>query len=181
MKREFLILFLVMLLCGCAAIKQGYQDYQTGSNTELSEGEKSPEQEAQGWAALFGPYAGTALTVLTPFFAWKRGRRIRKGLPVNENPATGFLGSKVGLEAIVQQVSNVTAGIFEFGGEQSGFKRAWKVAMSTILGLVGIAIAFPEAKDFFLSNPDIAFYISGLAALFGGIEKELSKVQPVSK
>ena len=185
MRKIALLLLCLSVLIGCGHIKQGIQDTKTGLSSPVEEGEKSPKDEAREITDILAPipYVGTAVPVLivplTFFFAWRRGRRIRKNLPVNKNPITGSWGQKVGLEAIVQEASNVIAGLFEVGKEGSGLRRVWKVGLALLFGLGTTAAASPDAQRFILSHPDVIALIGALSAGFAGLEKKLSQVQPL--
>lgn len=185
--RKILILgFAVIALTGCAFLQQAKDDYRLGKDTPIAEGEASPNDQAQNIGQILavlpggGAVAPTAVTILTGLFAYLRGRRIRKGIPASSNPATGFLGNAAGIEALVQSLSNVIAGAFEVGSDSSPIKRAWKVGLSSLLGLGTLAVTVPSFQTFILAHPDVAVGASGLAALFGGLEKALSTVKPVS-
>lgn len=185
--RNILILGCVLVtLIGCASIKQAKDDYQLGKETPLADGEISAKEQAQNVGKILSiipggdvaaPYAVTALTGL---FAYLRGRRIRKGIPASTNPATGFLGNAAGMEAVVQSLSNVLAGAFEVGSDNSALKRAWKVGLSSLLGMGTLAVTVPSAQAYLLAHPDIALGVGGMSALFGGLEKLLSNVKPVT-
>lgn len=185
MKRMFILGIALIALIGCASIKQAKDDYQLGKETPLAEGEISPKDQAQNIGQIIsvipggGAVAPTAVTVLTGLFAFLRGRRIRKGIPASTNPATGFLGNAAGMEAIVQNLSNVIAGAFEVGADNSPLKRAWKVGLSSLLGLGTLAVTVPSVQTMVLAHPDIAIGITGLSGLFGGLEKALSNVKPL--
>lgn len=182
----YLSLVLLLTFSGCAFIKQAKADFDLGKSTPIAEGEANPEDEAASLVGIIsglpfvGPYAGTVGTVLAGFFAWRRGRRLRKGLPANPKPATGFIGNAVGLEALVQNLSSLVTGVFEAGGEGSALKRSWKVGLASTLGLATVALAVPSVRDFVLSNPAMSALIVASSSLFGGLEKILSKVQPTN-
>lgn len=187
-KATLLLLILSFLfLSGCAMIKQGIQDYKTGKETPVAVDETSPAQLADNIVdtikglPYIGPFAGSIGSALTGFLVWRRGRKIRLGMPLNTKPATGFLGNLIGAEGLVQTVSNVLTGAFEVGGENSALKRAWKVFLATGIGLAGLAASVPAFQDFAVSHPALAASIAGLSSLFAGLEKALSKVQPVAQ
>jgi len=187
MKNLIILGALLSVLVGCSTIKEGVADYKLGKETALAEGESSPKDEAKQISNFVGslplPFAGQAAPViggvLTALFTLQRGRRIRKGIPASPNPATGFLGQASGLEALVQNLSSIVTGAFEVGGDNLPLKRAWKVALATVLALAGFAVTVPAVQAFILSNPGITAGIVGLSALFGGLEKQLSTVKPV--
>ncbi len=171
------------LLVGCAALKLVKSDYDTGKATPLAEGELSPVDAANGIVAPVIPFlpeplkpvAGIAVVVLTAIGTWRRGRKIRQGQPTSANPITGNFGAKVGLEAIVQNIANISQGAFEVGPEGSGLRRAWKVLLT---GAVA-AVSIPAVQEAIAQHPTqmgtALAVVAGLAAL----EKELSKVLPV--
>lgn len=187
MKKLMLLSFLAMtvFMAGCATVKSAVDDYKVGATTPLEEGELSPAQQAAPIQAAitpipvvggFAPVIGGALAGL---FTLLRGRRIRKGQPQSQNPITGFLGQRIGAETVVQSLANIAAGLFEVGGDGSPFKRAWKMGLSTALSIGVGAMTIPAVQDFVVHNPMIAAGITGLSALFGGLEKAVSVVKPV--
>lgn len=187
MRKVIFVVMMVAVLSGCSLIQQAREDYTTGKVTPLSSGEVSPKDEANKVKDLiamlpFGekaaPIAGGILTV---WYTLVRGRRLRKGLPYSPMPATGFLGKFSGLEAVVQETSNMIRGAFEVGADNSAWKRAWKVGLASVLGLASIASTNADFQTYLLAHPDVGASIAGLAALFGGIEKQLSKVLPVNE
>lgn len=199
---------LLLILCagimaGCATTKQGVEDYKMGATTPLQPVidpatgqpvldmagnpvmEQSPRQSVQpiidvvSGIPVVGGYAPLIGGLLAGIATWRRGRRIRKSQSISMNPITGHWGSSIGLEGLVQNLSNIITGIFEVGKEGSGLKRGWKVGLSTALSIGAGALTIPAVQDFVVSNPNIAATIVGLSALFGGLEKEVSKVLPV--
>lgn len=187
MKIAVTLLATLLLFSGCAAIKQAHQDFQAGAITPIEAGEVTPAQQAAEVAAIVSavpvasPFAPLVATLAGLVFTWYRGRRVRKELPSSTNPITGFLGSKVGLEGLVQNVSNVLTGLFEVGADNSGLKRGWKVGISTLLALLGGGLLVPEVNQFLTQNPQGVAIVAGLSGLIAGIEKELSKVLPVKE
>ena len=181
-----LLLVGTLAVGGCAFIKGAVDDYKLGKSTPVVEGEITPEAQVSNITEFVsalpyvGPYAGSLGGVLLGFFTWRRGRRLRKGLPVNTNPSTGFLGSLTGVEGLVQTMSSLITGAFEAGPDGSVAKRAWKMGLASALGLGTLALTIPSAREFVLGNPAISAGIVGLSSLFGGLEKALSKVQPVA-
>ena len=180
------VVLALFVFTGCAAIKQGISDYNTGKGTPLAEGELSPEAQAKAITLplsglpVVGGFAPTIAIGLTGLFTYLRGRRIRKSNGVSTVPATGFLGSTVGAEAVIQGVSNIIAGAFEVGPDNSPLKRAWKVFLSTAISGVSIALTVPSVKDFIIANPGIALGVSGMAAFMAGLEKQVSIIKPVT-
>lgn len=197
MKNYFLFLILaVLLVSGCSFFKQAQSDYQLSKNTPYAEGEVTIEQKTQVLTGTISaiPYANLATPLLAlgaPFIlSWLRGRRLRyENMPINEKPITGSIGRAVGLEAIVQHLANVAAGLFEVGANGSSLKRGWKV---TLLAGLGVALA-PEAQHIvsalipILQNHPpawLAHLFNGtvLALTVGGLgtlEKWLSSVEPL--
>ncbi len=179
MRQWKLLVGCVVLLMGCAALKQIKADYALGKETPLAEGEVSPREVATGLVDPVQPFLpkpvpAVLLTALTLWGTWRRGRGLRTKDPTSVNPITGALGQRVGLEAIVQTVSSISRGV-EFGPEGSGIRRFSKIL---ILGVLVIA-ALPPVQAFALAHPvEIGTLLGSLAAL-GGLEKELSKVLPV--
>lgn len=176
----------ILLLAGCASVKQAHSDLKTGYTSPLEAGEQSPLEQAQPIAAtitavapFLTPFNGLIATGLSGIFAWKRGNRIRAGKPVSTNPITGYFGNKIGAESLVQNMSNIVTGVFELGANGSPLKRAWKSGLTALLALAGVSMAFPQAQAFLMGNPAIIAAIGGLSALFGGLEKTISGVLPV--
>lgn len=185
MRKTLILICAVALFSGCAMLKQAKDDYQVGKDTPIAEGETSPKDQAESIGKIISvipggsPIAPYAVTALTGLFAFLRGRRIRKGMPVSTNPATGFLGSASGMEVIVQALSNVMTGVFEVGADNSPIKRAWKVSLASLLGLGTVAVTIPSVQTFLLNHPQVVIGVSGISGLLGGLEKALSSVKPV--
>jgi len=172
----------VMFLGGCSLLK----DYQTGRDTPLEAGELSPAAAAQPIAGTVGtfypPATAPILALLTAFGTWRRGRRIRKELPVSANPITGTWGNQLGLESVVQNVSSMVTGLFEVGPAGSGLRRGWKVVLATGIASLALPLAFqvPWVANLVATHSGALVGILGvLTALVAGAEKELSKVLPV--
>ena len=185
MKNVMVLVLALSLLSGCAWVKQAVSDYKTGKEAPVEEGEKSPAEQAGEISNIVsnlpfvGPYAPMLSTALIGFFTWRRGKRIRSGMPVNTKPATGFLGNKVGAELLVQTLSDVFKGFFEIGKDNSPLKRGWKVFLSSALGIGTLAVSVPSVADVVVAHPEIAAGIAGISGLFAGLEKALSAIQPV--
>lgn len=186
MRKIIFVGLLVFAFAGCAAVKQGIDDYKTGKSTPLVNGEVAPSDQAHAiidplsGLPVVGGFAPTAALVLTGLFTFLRGRRIRQANGAVSTPATGFLGSNTGIETVVQTVSNIVAGAFEVGPDNSPWKRAWKVLLSTAIGGGTLALTVPAVKDFVVLHPGIALGISGASAIFAGLEKQLSIILPVA-
>jgi hypothetical protein len=181
-----IILGVALLFVGCSTMKQAHEDYVIGATTPLAPGEVSPQQSAQTIVSTvsaipvvggFAPLLGGALAAVATLV---RGRKIRKGGATSVSPITGYLGGKVGLEGIVQSIANIATGLFEVGAENSPLKRAWKVGLSVLLSVGTASLAIPAVRDLVVAHPEYALGIGGIAALFGGLEKALSQVLPVT-
>jgi hypothetical protein len=177
------LLAVMVLLSGCALIKQGVSDYQAGKNTPIASGEQSPKDQAQQIVDLIknvpvaGNYAGVLLPILAGFLTWKRGKRIRTA-KIGDRVISGSLGATVGigsfnLENLIKLVSDTIHGAFEIGADGSAIKRTWKIWLSIILASVSGALFIPGVKEFVLSNAKSLTAISFLAGLFGGLEKKI--------
>jgi hypothetical protein len=185
--RALIIIVCVFLFVGCAQLREATEDFKVGKSAELVNGEVSPKDSAKQISNAVGvlpiPYADKAAAVLggllTFFFTWQRGRRIRAGQPPSTNPATGFLGNAMGLEGLVQNLSSAVVGAFEVGKDQSSLKRAWKVGLSIALSVAGFAVAVPDVQAFVLARPDVTAGIVALASFFGALEKKVSAIKPV--
>lgn len=180
-----LLLVAALLIGGCASLKTAHEDFKTGATVPYEQGEVTPQERSAQVTSVVSVIPGADILVgplgigLTTLFTWMRGRRIRKRRPESLSPITGYLGSKVGLEAIVQNLSNIVSGLSELGPDGSPLKRAWKVGLSVILGLAGAAVAVPGFQEILISNPQVVAFVAGGAALFGGLEKAVSRVLPV--
>lgn len=182
--KKFLFLFAaLLLLAGCESLPQ---DYQAGkSNPEIRQLVQKETQAVTGVMSVI-PYANMAAPVaaiLFPYlaFAW-HGHRFRKqNLNASDRPITGAVGQAVRLEAIVQHLADVTAGLFEVGPQGSVLKRGWKMAILTGLA----ALITPEIHQLipalqahhpgWMDGMVLSLVVGGLSA----VEKALSKVLPV--
>lgn len=174
----------LLLLSGCTFARQATQDYQTGRTAPLEAGEVSPKEQAQNILAPVQalPYGNTAypilVTILGGVFTWNRGRKKRKEMKgETTDPITGVLGNSAGLELIVQNIANVLTGLMDVGPSGSGLKRGWKVGISTAGALLTTALMIPEVHNLLL-KPEVLGSISGLAALFAGLEKSAQRIIP---
>lgn len=198
MKKLFLFAFLATALTGCAFFDQAKQDYQLHKETPYAADETTPQQKTQILAGTVSsiPYANLSAPLILLagpyFFGWLRGRRIRREtLAEHPHPITGSIGQTVGLEAIVQHLATVAAGLFEVGANGTAFKRGWKITLLTALGAIvapGAEHVISEIIPVLQSNPPawLANLFNGgiLALVIGGLaaaEKWLSKVQPVKE
>lgn len=192
MKTPWIVVSLAFLLLvvGCKTIDEAKQDYQTGKEAALAEGEKSPSEEAQLFVDLIeavpvvGNYAGMLAPFLVGFFTWKRGRRIRKGkLPTSTNNVTGWVGEvgigKVKVENIVQIATDAIQGIYEVGKDGSAVKRGWKFFVTGLITLFGGALLIPAVREFVLSNTAILMGLNTVGALVAGLEKKIQEIRPV--
>ena len=186
MKQIVLVFGLVALLCGCAAIKQGINDYQVGKQTPLVNGEIAPKDQAAPIVStasalpIVGPFAGILGIVLTGFFTWQRGVAIRKNgsvtpqVVVSHNIFTGIL----------QDVANIAAGAFttSTSGSLTGsvIQRVWKVALATIASGVGLAATNQDFQTYLLAHPALSLAFVTVSAGIAGLEKALSNVAPVA-
>lgn len=190
--KQFLIIISLVLLCGCAALKQGVEDYNTGKSTALVNGEVSPSDQA---AAIAGPikdlpvpYAGPIGTAIgfiaLQLFTWKRGERIRKtGSPtVTVNSPSATTNMFIGIE---QFVANTFAGAFTTVQNSGGLtgtvlQRAWKVALATIASGTTVGMANPQVGSFLTGHPVLDIIFIALSSGIAGMEKALSAVPTVN-
>ena len=188
--KKFLVLgILLFSLAGCAFFKQAGEDYHRGKVTPLAEGEISPQQKAAALATSASaiPYVNVAAPLVLLgggfIFTWLRGRKLRKeNLPMNEKPITGNFGKATGVEAVVQHLANVAAGLFEVGPSGSAIKRGWQVTL-----LAGLAAAiFPVVNDTIIqhviANPPSwmpAIGVSVLSGISAAVVRWLAKVEPL--
>lgn len=173
-------------LVGCATVEQARQDAQIGATTPLEQGEVSPQDQARevtnilSAVPVVGPFAPILAPILGTVFLWSRGRRIRKGKPTSSNPITGYFGSKVGLESFVQNISNVFTGAFELGPDGSMLKRGWKAGLATLGGIIATALTVPDVQALVVAHPEYAAALTVISGFIAGVEKETSKVLPLS-
>ena len=183
----------LLILGGCAAAKQAVEDTKAGLAAPVAPGELSPMEQGRKEAEPLGslPY-GTILvsvvgSLLGLWHANRKGRESRLGkVPVSTNPVTGWLGSKVGIEGIVQGAANVTHFIFERGPDGSLLKRGWKGVVS--VALPALLLFIPGVRDWLLAHAtDVQDMVTRLIAYLGtgtvtvlAAEKGLSAVKPVA-
>jgi len=187
MPKTWIVLFLTLsVLGGCSFIKGQISDYNLGRKSPLSAGELSPKDVAQPYGDLVGtinPAAGKAVSgILVFFLTLRRGRRIRKNLPVSDNPFTGFLGSITGIESVVQQIANVRSGLFDVGPNGSPIKRGWKMSVILLLAAVvtPLVSGIPAVSGFLATHGSLAIGVTGvLAVIIASFEKAISKALPV--
>lgn len=187
---KYLIPSLILASCltvvGCAHVEQARQDAELGATTPLAEGEVAPQEQAREVTGILsaipvvGPFAPLLAPVLGTLFLWHRGRKIRKGKPTSTNPITGAFGNQVGLEAFVQHLSNVFAGLFEIGPDGSVLKRGWKVGLSTLGSIAAAALAIPDVQALVVAHPEYVAALTAISGFIGGVEKEASKVLPLA-
>lgn len=187
MKKLLLVAVVAMFLVGCAAAKQAVQDYKTGQETPLVNGEVSPkDQGAQIGNTVKdlpipgAPAAGAAVTFLaTLFFTWKRGQQIRKtGAP----QAT----AESNAPHIVQDIANVAAGAFTLIKDNGGLtgsiiQRAWKVALASGISGAAVATADPAVGSFLAAHPIASVAFVAVTSALAGLEKGLSNVPAPAK
>ena len=183
----------LLILGGCAAAKQAVEDTKAGLAAPVAPGELSPMAQGRKEAEPLGslPY-GTILvsvvgSLLGLWHANRKGRESRLGkVPVSTNPVTGWLGSKVGIEGIVQGAANVAHFIFERGPDGSLLKRGWKGVVS--VALPALLLFIPGVRDWLLAHAtDVQDMVTRLIAYLGmgtvtvlAAEKGLSAVKPVA-
>ena len=171
-------IFCVMLMVsGCAAYRQARTDVSTGLTAPLVPDEVSPSEQAHGLTdplEPFLPQAGALAGLLTVFFAYSRGRRIRKGKAAVLHPITGKVGN---LEWLVQRGSDIFAGMFEVGPDGSALKRGWKAALAT--GLASGILTIPQINHVVGNNEAVlAATVAVITGLIAAGEKKLSIVLP---
>lgn len=185
----------LVLVAGCAAVKQGGGDTRTGISAPLAEGETSPMAEGKrigdpvkDLPIPFSGPIGSAVGVLAGlYFANRRGARIRKAGGLSTEPVTGWAGKVTGVEQVVQVASNVVRGIFEVGPEGSTVKRAWKAGLATAMAS-GLLLV-PGVNDWVaVHSGSIGELMAALAVVLGagtagilGTEKALSVIKPVTE
>lgn len=185
MKNILMILAAVLVLGGCAAAQTVKSDYETGKTTPLAHGEQSPQDQAkivESAVAVIpgvGGFAPAVGFIVGIFLTYVRGRKIRLAQATSTVPATGFIGNAAGIEQIVQKLSSVVAGLFEVGPDGSPIKRGWKSALTTAVGLVGVALMFPSVQSYLIQNPQVPAVITAISGVFGAVEKQLSVIKPV--
>lgn len=176
-----------IFLIGCGTIKQGIQDYNTGKNTPLINGEISPKDQvspisnAVGSLPIpFAPAAGGVILFLgTAFLTWKRGAAIRK----NNNIVDPVVAAKQNVfTGTLQNLANVFAGMFAVASSTtpsttgSIIQRIWKVALATIGAGGSLAAADPSFMTYLTTHPLLSTVFVGITSGIAGIEKGLSAV-----
>lgn len=190
-----LICVALFVVAGCASLKTAKSDIQTGYTTPLAQGEVSPQVQAQQVGQTVSAAVTTALPVTAPFampinavvagiagifFAWQRGRSIRKNQPVSANPVTGFLGNQTGLEGLIQGVATVSTGVTEFFQTGSSAQHAWQGILTGLAGVAGTALAVPQVGAIVASHPEIYAWVGGIAGFVNAIQQALTQVKPVA-
>ena len=195
MKKMIVCVAIVMVaFAGCAWIEQFGQDVQTSKATPYSPGETTVEERAARyvqplaglpWGA--GTFAVPVGGFLIAYVLHKlRGRKIRtSSLEATESPITGFAGKKMGLETVVQFLSDVTAAIFEVGKDGSLTKRGWKGFLYGAIGTGALApVVLPYVQQVieqfpnWFSGATLAVAAGLGSALVAVLEKASSKVLP---
>lgn len=194
MKRIMIVGCFVLAFVGCASFKQAKNDVQTGYTAPVAIGEVTPLQEAQPIAATATGALVTALPIAAPFsipiqgaiasavglfFAWQRGRSIRKNQPVSANPITGFLGSQTGIESAVQGIATVASGVTEFFKEGSSAQHAWQGILTGLVGVAGAALAVPQVGTIVAAHPEIYAWVGGIAGVANSLQQALTQIKPV--
>lgn len=194
MKKMIIVGCALLAFAGCASIKQAKDDIKTGYTAPVAVGEVTPLEAAQPIAQAATGALTTAIPITAPFsmpiqgaiasavglfFAWQRGRAIRKNQPISANPVTGFLGNQMGLESVLQSLATVTSGITEVFREGSSAQHVWQGVLTGLLGLGGTMLAIPAVHAAVIANPTIALLVGGLSGLANGIQQSLTKILPV--
>jgi len=121
---------------------------------------------------------------------WHANRKGREGrlgkVPVSTNPITGWLGSKIGVEGVMQGAANVAHFIFERGAEGTPIRRGWKGLVS--FAIPALLLLVPSVRDWLLAHTtDVQDIVTRLVAYLGtgtvavlAAEKGLSAVKPVA-
>lgn len=194
MKKIAVLGCIILMLGGCAALKQAKVDATTGYTAPLADGEKSPLAQAQPIATTATGALVTALPIAAPFaipiqgaiasavglfFAWQRGRSIRKNQAPSANPVTGFLGNETGIETAIQSVATIASGITEFFKEGSSAQHAWQGILTGLVGVAGAALAVPQVGAIVSSHPEIYAWVGGIAGAANALQQALTQVKPV--
>ena len=183
----------LLILGGCAATKQAVEDTKAGLAAPVAPGERSPMAQGRKETEPLGslPYGTILVSVVGSLLGlWHANRKGREGrlgkVPVSTNPITGWLGSKVGIEGLIQGAANVAHFIFERGPDGSWLKRGWKGAVS--VALPALLLFIPGVRDWLLAHAtDVQDMVTRLIAYLGtgtvtvlASEKGLSAVKPVA-
>jgi hypothetical protein len=189
MKNVLMFVLVLTFFAGCVATKQAIDDYKTGKNTALVNGEISPKDQAAPIANVVSdlpiPFAAAAAPIVlflaTGFFTWKRGSEIRKnnGLvpPTSIAHTNAFTG-------ILQDVANIFAGAFSVASNTdpstagSVVQRVWKTALAVLAAGATTGAANTDFMHFLAAHPVLdGTFVAGSAAVMG-LEKWLSSLQP---
>lgn len=186
MKKIIAVSCIALLFFGCASLKQAKTDVQTGYTAPLAVGEISPIDQAQPIAQVVTaavpfsmPFQGAIAGAIGLFFAWQRGRSIRKNQVPSTNPITGFLGNQTGLESVLQSVATVMSGVTEFFKEGSSAQHAWQGILTGLVGVAGAALAVPQVGAVVSSHPEIYAWVAGIAGAANALQQALTQVKPV--
>lgn len=194
MKRIVVVGLIALTFVGCASLKQAKDDVTTGYTAPLAEGEQSPLEKAQPIADATTSVVTTTVPITAPFampinkliagaaalfFAWQRGRQIRKDQPVSTHPVTGFAGNQVGIESVVQAISTVSQGVTELFHEGSSAQHAWQGILTGVAGVFGTTLAVPQIAAVVASHPQIYLWIGGIAGAVNFLQQALTKIKPV--
>lgn len=194
MRKIIVIGCIALLFAGCASIKQAKNDAQVGYTAPLAQGEVAPLVEATPIAATATGALVAAIPIAAPFsipiqgaiasavglfFAWQRGRNIRKNQTPSTNPITGFLGNQTGLEAAIQSIATVASGVTEFFKEGSSAQHAWQGILTGLAGVAGAALAVPQVGAIVASHPEIYAWVGGIAGAANALQQALTQVKPI--
>jgi len=183
----------LLILGGCAAAKQAVEDTKAGLAAPVAPGERSPMAQGRKEAEPLGslPYGTILVSVVGSLLGFwhanRKGREARLGhVPVSTNPITGWLGSKIGVEGLIQGAANVAHFIFERGPDGTLFKRGWKGLVS--FAIPALLLLVPGVRDWLLAHAtDVQDIVTRLIAYLGtgtvtmlAAEKGLSAVKPVA-
>ncbi len=183
----------LLILGGCAVAKQAVEDTKAGLAAPVAPGELSPMAQGRKEAEPLGslPYGTILVSVVGSLLGlWHANRKGREGrlgkVPVSTNPITGWLGSKIGVEGVMQGAANVAHFIFERGAEGTPIRRGWKGLVS--FAIPALLLLVPSVRDWLLAHTtDVQDIVTRLIAYLGtgtvtmlAAEKGLSAVKPVA-
>lgn len=164
----------VLLVGGCAWVREQLGYHNVSKATPLTQGERSPSDRAKDDASPLAaiPVWGGALAMVASFVLGKiyevqRGKSIVKGTPATASP----------VNPIVKAVAGISSAVFEIGADGSAVKRSWKAMASGLLayGLTLIPMIHAWAAT---NNTKFGATLLTLSALILGAEKALSNAAP---
>ncbi len=194
MRKLIPLCFVILFVAGCASIKQAKNDVEVGYTAPLADGEVTPLEQAQPIAATATGALVTALPIAAPFsipiqgaiasaaglfFAWQRGRNIRKNQTPSTSPITGFLGHTTGLESAIQSVATVASGVTELFKENSSAQHAWQGILTGLAGVAGAAVAVPQVGAIVSAHPEIYAWVGGIAGAANALQQALTQIKPI--